>query len=236
MSHRLNNKRFMLIVDNNIDDRFQVGMLLKQFGYNIFTTTSAEDALEIMSATPPVTVFADGGKTGMAIVTGIKKNPQFSDIPLVILSTTSNEMLEGRARRGELAGFLRKPVDIEKLSLAVESILAKGPQRKIRITTTLWAKLTGELGSAEGLVSVLSETGMFFQTLSPHPLHTRLKVNFKIGGKPIMLETEVVYNCTFEEGPFKEPGMGMKFVKVSPEDQAIIKAFVSEEVEKSVVR
>jgi twitching motility two-component system response regulator PilH len=236
MSHRLNNKRFMLIVDNNIDDRFQMGMLLKQFGYNIFTTTSAEEALEIMSATPPVTVIADGGKTGMAIVTGIKKNPQFSDIPLIILSTTSNEMLEARARRGELAGFLRKPVDIEKLSLAVESILAKGPQRKIRITTALWAKLIGELGSAEGLVTVLSETGMFFQTINPHPLHTRLKVNFKIEGKPVTLEAEVVYNCTFEEGPFKEPGMGIKFVKVNPEDQAIIKAFVSEEVGKNVVQ
>ena len=226
----------MLIADNNIDDRFQTGMLLQQFGYNIFTTNSAQEALEIMKATPPVVVFADASTIGTAIAEGIKKNPQFFDIPLIILSTTSNGMWEGRARRGELAGFLRKPINIEKLMSAVEAVLSKGQRRKIRIPTALLAKLTGELGSGEGLVTVLSEAGMFFRTLDPYPMHTRMKVYFEIKGKPITLETEVVYNCTFNEGPFKEPGMGMKFVKVSPEDLAIIKAFVLEEVGKNIVR
>jgi CheY-like chemotaxis protein len=230
------NRRFMLVVDNNADDRFQTGMFLQQFGYNIFTTTSAEKALAIMSVTPPIAVFADAGKTGIAILTGIKKNPLLSDIPLIILSTTPHEMLEGRSRRGELAGFLRKPVDMEKRILAVESVPAKGPRRKIRITTALRAELTGELGSGEGLVTVMSETGIFFRTLDPHPPHTRLTINFEIKGKPITLETEVVDNGTFDEGPFKEPGRGMKFVKISPENQAIIKVFVLAEVGKNVVR
>lgn len=230
------NKHFMLIVDNNVDDRFQMGMLLKQFGYNIFTTTSAEKALAIMSVTPPVAVFAEAGETGTAILAGIKKTPQFSDIPFIFLTTTPNAMLEGRARRGEFAGFLRKPVDIEKLILVVESVVANEPRRKIRIITALRAELTGELGSASGLVTSLSETGIFFRTLDPHPMHARLMVNFEIKGKSVTVETEVVYNCILDEGPFKEPGMGMKFVKVNPEDQAIIKAFVLEEVGKHVVR
>jgi hypothetical protein len=58
---------------------------------------------------------------------------------------------------------------MERLVLAVESVLAKGPQRKTGIITALRVELTGELGSAEGLVTVLSETGFFPRTSIPTP-------------------------------------------------------------------
>jgi len=150
------------------------------------------------------------------------------------LSTSPDATLEGRARRGEFAGFLRKPVDVEKLFMIVESTIVKGPRRNIRIATALRADLSGEYVSAEGVVTNLSETGIFVRTLDPNPVHNRLTVNFELKGKPISLEAEVVYNCTFDEGPFREPGMGMKFVKISPEDQAAIKAFIREEIEIKV--
>jgi CheY-like chemotaxis protein len=230
------NKPFMLIVDSNVDDRFQTGMLLQQFGYNIFSTASAEKALAIISVTPPIAVFADAGDINRAILTGVKKKPEISDIPLILLSTTPNAILEGRVRRGEFAGFLIKPVDAEKLYLTVELAVLKGPRRKIRIATSLKANVSGELGIAEGLVTVISENGMFFRILDPYAIQSRLTVNLEIKGRPITLEAEVVYSCNFDEGPFKEPGMGMKFVKIKPEDQAIIKAFILEEIGKNVAR
>ncbi len=95
------------------------------------------------------------------------------------------------------------------------------------------ANLSGELSSAEGLVTVLSESGMLFRTIDPYPIHARLTVNLETKGNSITLEAEVVYNCTFDEGPFKEPGMGMKFVKIRPEDQTIIKALIPEKIKKN---
>jgi CheY-like chemotaxis protein len=230
------NKRFMLIVDNHVDDRSQTGMLLERFGYNIFSSSSAEKALAIMRVTPPIAVFADAGEMGIAILDAIKKNLQFSEIPLLLLSTTPNVILEEQARQGEFAAFLRKPLDINTFILAVESVLLKEPRRKIRIATTLRATLIGELSSAEGLVTVLSERGMFLRTIDCHPLHTCLTVNFEISGNSITVEAEVVYSRPFDEGPFKEPGMGMKFVKITPTAQANIKAFILDEVKKNVAR
>jgi CheY-like chemotaxis protein len=230
------NRPFMLIADNNVDDRFQTGMLLQQFGYNIFTTTSAGKALAVMSVTPPLAVFADAGEISRAILTEFKNKPENYDIPLILLSTTPNAILEGRTQRGEFAGFLRKPIDAEKLYLIVESAVLKGPRRKIRIATSLRATVSGELGLAEGLVTVLSENGMFFRSLDPYAIQSHLTVNLEIKGRPIALEAEVVYSCNFDEGPFKDPGMGMKFVEIKPEAQAIIKAFILDEIEKNVAR
>jgi CheY-like chemotaxis protein len=175
-------KRFMLIVDSNVDDRFHISMLLQQFGHNTFTATTAEEALVIISVTPPAAVFAEAGKTGTIILTGIKKNTQFFDIPLILLSTTPNAILEGRARRGDFAGFLRKPIDAKKLYLTVESAVLNEPRRKIRLATSLRPKLVEERGSEEGLVTVLPETGMFSRTYDSRPMHNRLTVDFEIKG------------------------------------------------------
>ena len=230
------NKRFMLIVDHNVDDCFHTAMVIKQLGYTIFTAANPVKALEIMSVSPPLAVFAETGKTGAAVHDGIKKTPQFSDIPLILLSAAPDAILEGRARRGEFAGFVLKPVDAEKIFLTIESAVLKGPRRNVRITSAFRADVSGEHGSVEGVVTNISETGIFFRTLDPHPVKNRLTVNFELKGRTITLEAEVVYNCIFDEGPFKEPGMGMKFVKIRPEDQAAIKVFIKEELEMKAAR
>jgi CheY-like chemotaxis protein len=230
------NKRFMLIVDHNVDDCFHTAMLLKHLGYTMFTAPSAQKALEIMSVSPPLAVFADAGDAGTALQAGIEKNPQFSDIPLIFLSNSPDAVLEERVHKGEFAGFLHKPVDAEKLFLLVESAIFKGPRQKIRILSALRADVSGQQGSAEGIITNISETGIFFRTLDPLPARSRLMVNFEIKGRLITLEAEVVYDCTFDEGPFREPGMGMKFVNIKPEDQAFIKAFILEDIETKTAR
>jgi hypothetical protein len=44
------------------------------------------------------------------------------------------------------------------------------------------------------------------------------------------LRAVVLYLVTFEQGPFREPGMGMKFVDVRPEDSALIRFFINEQL------
>jgi hypothetical protein len=82
--------------------------------------------------------------------------------------------------------------------------------------------------------SVLSEHGMYVRTLQPYPANTRLSVQIVIKGRPVPVEAEVLYCHKFGEGPFKEPGMGLKFVRVAPQDQQIIREFIREEIIKGM--
>lgn len=59
---------------------------------------------------------------------------------------------------------------------------------------------------------------------------------FSVRASPIALEAEVVYDCTFDEGPFREPGMGMKFVEIKPEDQTFIKEFIRVDIAAKTAR
>jgi hypothetical protein len=134
---------------------------------------------------------------------------------------------------GELTGFFRKPVDMEKIYFSC------GVSSSERTTTENlnYHCVAGGADRRAWLSRRVSHCPVwdrnFFPYLDPYPLHTCLTINFEIKDTPITLETEVVYNCTFDEGPFKEPVIGMKFVKISPENQSIIKAFVLEKVKKS---
>ena len=230
------NKRFVLLVDSNVDDRFSTSMLLQRFGCNIFTAHSAAEAIEFMCVAPPAAVVSEAGQTGSELLSRIKKEPRFSDVPLILLSSSPDRAMEERARRGEFVAILRKPIDIEAFYRVVEEVIHRGPRRNIRVATYLMASLEDELARDDGYITVLSEYGMFFRTLEPRPVNTRVAVTFDIKGRAIRLEAVVLYVTSFNEGPFKEPGMGMKFTKVSPEDRTLIKAFILEQVEEGIGR
>jgi hypothetical protein len=64
----------------------------------------------------------------------------------------------------------------------------------------------------------------------PRQLNTVVKADLEIRDKTIKLEAVVLYSFELETSPFKEPGMGMKFVKIGPEDQGFIKSSILEQI------
>jgi CheY-like chemotaxis protein len=220
------NKMYLLIVDFNVDDRFFTCMMLQRFGYNICTASSTTEAISFMHVAPPSLLVAEAG-IGIELASRLKKDVRFSHIPIIVLAKTTDPDLDLRVRRGELAACLDKPVDAEKFYQAVQAAFGNSQRKNIRIETALLARLDGV---EEGIISVLSEFGMFFPTDEPRQLNTVLKVDLEIRDKTIKLEAVVLYGFELETSPFKEPGMGLKFVKISPEDQAFIKSYILDQI------
>lgn len=226
-------KRVVLLVDSNVDDRFSISMLLQRFDCTIFTAHSADEAIEFMCVAPPAAIVSEAVPTGYDLLSRFKKESRFSNVPLILL-LSHEQPLEKNVSRGEMAAILRKPVDVEAFYRIVEEVIHKGPRRNMRTATYLMANLEDDLGQDDGYVTVLSEFGMFFRTLAPRPLNTRVGVHFGIKGREIRIEAVVLYITSFNEGPFKEPGMGMKFVKISPEERELIRMFILERLEEGI--
>jgi len=220
---------FILVVVANVDERFRTGMLLQQFGYNICTAQTAAEAMSFLNVARPAGIVTDTGSTGSSLFSKMKREPSFSDIPVILLSSSPGRELEDRSRRGESAVYLRTPIKIEELYQVIQSAVEKGPRKYIRIATTLRAKLGGEF---EGLVTVLSEDGIFVRALDSRPVNTRMSVSVEIKGRIVELEAAIQHITLFNEEPFKKSGMGMKFVKITPEDRAFIRAFILEQIDQ----
>lgn len=222
--------RYILVVDTDWNERFTLSMLLQRFGYTIANTNSAREGVEFLCVAPAVAVFAEAGMVGEDLAARLQADARFRDVPLVMVADGPDHTLEGRLKEGTLAGLLRKPLNPEDVFRVIQKVIEKGQRENIRIPTALQAMLRDGNGVTKGFVTVLSQYGAFFRTLEPRPAKARAGVNISFGDRTVDLEAEVLYVVSFEEGPFCEPGMGMKFVNITPEDSGLIRFFIYEQL------
>jgi hypothetical protein len=71
---------------------------------------------------------------------------------------------------------------------------------------------------------------MFFPTKAPQPTNTIATVELEIRNKTVKLEAIVLYTVDLETSPFMEAGMGLKFMKISPDDHAFIRSYLVEQI------
>jgi CheY-like chemotaxis protein len=227
--------RYILVVESDWKERFTLSMLLQRFGYTVASTSSAGEAVEFLCVAPPVAVFVETGEVGMELSARLKADRRFGDVPLVLVTGRRDPALQERLHQGEFAGVITSPVDPDEAYRIIQKVIEKGLRENIRILTALPAELQDGHGTAKGFITVLSQYGMFFRTLDPLPVNGCAAVSFRLGEGTVKVMAQVLYVVSFEEGPFSEPGMGMKFVDISPEDSGMIRFFIYEEVGAGII-
>ncbi len=231
--------RFILAVDSNANDLFYLSMLLQRFEYNISTATSGAEAMKTSAIAVPTLVVAAmalSDMTGLELMQRFKTTPRLAATPFLLKFAGRTPELEEQCRQAGAAGCLFPPLQAENLYQVVQKAIEPTPRQNIRIHTMMPVIVNGKpLDCVEGeCASVLSEHGMYIRTLRPYEVHTRLPVQIIVRKKTIAVEAVVLYCHKFGEGPFKEPGMGVKFVTISPQDQALIREFIREEVNRGM--
>lgn len=234
-------KRFLIVVDGNARDSYSTGLLLQQFGYNVCTLQTARQAQEIMTAAVPalvITELALPGTSGLDLLTQIRQNPRIASVPVIIVTAVSDPQSEQRCIQAGCSVYLKKPVQAEDLYRAVQSVIEETPRKSIRITTSIKAVIGALPGTREAseaaVITALSESGMFVKTMNPRPVNTQVWATFRIRNRAITVEGRVLYSYPPGEALLRDPGMGMKFVKISPEDRSFLQQVIREKVTEGV--
>lgn len=225
-------KRFVLVVDESSRDAYYTGMLLQNFGYNATNVKSAEEALEYLAIALPsliVTELVLPGMNGFDFLSKLRRDPEHGSIPVIIQTRLQDLESEDHCQQMGCAVYLRKPVQAEDLYRAVQAVMEDTPRRNIRIPVYLKASIDGA-GAGTEFVTALSDTGCFIKTLKPRPVGSRHTLSFVVGKKIIRTEVQVLYVYGFDEGQNKEPGMGLKFLNLGPDEHALIRRFIQETV------
>ena len=99
------------------------------------------------------------------------------------------------------------------------------PQRERRRHPRYPAHLQVDYRQGDGhflfaYVENISEMGIFLQTEEPLPVGTELVVRFQQGERPLQLRGRVVWiNPARRDGTDLNPGMGIQFVELQPEER-----------------
>lgn len=112
------NDRQVLVVEDNLDIRGTVELILEAEGFHVLVASNGADALELLRAAPklPAVILLDlmmPVMDGYAFRQVQRKDPKLSSIPIVVL--TADGHAESKAAELGAAGFLQKPVDLDEL-------------------------------------------------------------------------------------------------------------------------
>ena len=117
--------RIALVVDDDADARATAAAAIAPAGYGVIEATNAEQALEAIRAQSVDVVILDlglPGRNGLDLLLSLR---QYSDVPVVIVSATTDPTTRVAAFRFGADDFLVKPIFPAELTARVSTVLRR---------------------------------------------------------------------------------------------------------------
>lgn len=230
--------RYLLVVNGRPDDLNCTAMILQRFSYPVFTAQNGQQALDMISLVMPALMITDlvlPDMSGLDLLRKVGEKARFLHIILLLPEADAN-VEERSIEIGGAIPCLTKPVTAEDLYQAVQTIIEATPRTNIRIPTALPVSVNKVLlNETKGeCVTNLSEHGLFVRMLKPPRRNEQVSLKLNIGPRAIDAEAAVLYSHRSSDGPLREPGMALKFVRLAPNDQEFIRRFIHREVMRGI--
>ncbi len=117
----------ILVVDDSPTERHFISKLLEKTGHKVSTADCGEQGVEAAKDMHPDLILMDivmPGMNGFQATRKITTTPETAEIPVVMVSTKSQQTDKVWATRQGAKGYLVKPVDSEMLVNSIKSFLA----------------------------------------------------------------------------------------------------------------
>jgi CheY-like chemotaxis protein len=230
----------LLVMDSDTQNLLYTSKLLQSFAYRTHMAETAQEAFDTATNSPPsliITALGLADMNGIKLLKMIRTHPLTADIPFIAMRRKEDPLKEQHCFSAGAVHCLNKPISAELLYRAVQSATQKRPRANMRIRTIQPVKIDTMPFADHDVTHTLdlSERGMFLRTSKPAPENTRLFIRINLNGLIISAETVVIYRCSQDSGPYKEPGMGLKFIHIAPKDQELIRQFIGNEVLRGIL-
>ena len=110
-------KTLLLIVDDSESIRELVGFNLTDAGYKVIKAVNGKDGLDKLN--PEVKLIVSDLNMpvmdGITMIKNIRKKPEYKNIPIIMLTTESQQGIKNEAREAGATAWIVKPFDKEKL-------------------------------------------------------------------------------------------------------------------------
>jgi putative two-component system response regulator len=123
----------ILIVDDELDNRELLQIVLNWQGFATRTAGSGEEALLSAAADPPDLILVDlmmAGIDGCQLTATFKQDPKTRDIPVIMLSAMNDRATRERALGAGAEAYISKPIDRSELCEQVRTVLSLKAQRR----------------------------------------------------------------------------------------------------------
>jgi two-component system chemotaxis response regulator CheY len=118
-------KRIMT-VDDSASVRQMVTFTLKGAGYEVVEATDGKDALSKLQTNPVHMVITDlnmPNLDGIGLIKGVRANAAYKFIPIIMLTTESQDTKKQEGKSAGATGWIVKPFKPEQLITVIKKVL-----------------------------------------------------------------------------------------------------------------
>jgi two-component system, chemotaxis family, chemotaxis protein CheY len=120
-------KKNILIVDDSESIREVVSIALQSEGYNVFTGIDGQDGLKVLLENTNVNLIISDlnmpNMNGISFLKEVRKIDKYKYLPILILTTESQEAKKLEAKQEGATGWIIKPFVKEKLLAVVKKVI-----------------------------------------------------------------------------------------------------------------
>lgn len=123
-------KPCVLVVDDVPDIMLLLGKLVERMGYQAETASCAGEALEILRRREVALLITDWAMPGMnggELIAALKQEPEWRDIPSIVLTGHDTDAERAEALAAGCDSFLVKPVKRDELQRVIQKLLTATP-------------------------------------------------------------------------------------------------------------
>jgi DNA-binding response OmpR family regulator len=125
----------VLIADDDADVRALISGLLERAGHRVLAATDGREALRLLHEHRPKLVVLDVSMPGMDGWQALARIREISDVPVLMLTASSEELDRVRGLRGGADDYVTKPFGRQELLARVEALLRRaGPRTEVAET------------------------------------------------------------------------------------------------------
>ncbi|HLM48115.1 response regulator [Archangium minus] len=114
---------YILVVDDDASHRTLICDALEEMGYRTEQAANGREALDLLEGDIPQAVLLDlrmPVMSGWGLLDALKKMPRARGLPIIIISGYG---FEWEAELVGAAGYISKPVDLDKVRMTVQRII-----------------------------------------------------------------------------------------------------------------
>lgn len=116
----------ILTADDSASMREMIGFTLRNAGFDVVEAVDGQDALTRIAANPPHMLITDLNMPkmdGIELIRQVRALPQCKYIPIVMLTTESQDAKKQAGRAAGASGWIVKPFRSEQLVMVAKKLL-----------------------------------------------------------------------------------------------------------------
>ena len=206
---------------------------LERDSFTFSTARSGDEALEIVRHKGPDLVVLDllmPGMDGDAVCAQIKSNPATRRIPVIMVSSASQEDLKDRCYAAGCDAFVAKPLKRDELLEAIERVIVIAKRKSPRIPTHLPAYVRDGEREVDAWIHTVSTGGLFIEIDPPPESGAILDVAFSLPERDAPVRSKVQVRWAGTVRADGASGVGTQFMDLDAGDKAAIGDYVEEKL------